>query len=180
MILKKVPYLPAEFCKELAHFSTLDLMDELPREAMSLKALAEVNDVEAALKSCEAPFLPLLEEGRCVSLLQRPALEKLLRKSPGNEGLMDVRRCAEPSGLQILEGTSPASLYPLFAQAHVQAACVVTASGLFCGIISRAGLAAKTTAIELEAQEKGLPGHHEDSEDTDESGDSDSIEMARQ
>lgn len=180
VILKKVPYLPAEFCKELAHFSTLDLMDELPREAVSLKALAEVKDVEAALKSCEAPFLPLLEEGRCVSLLPRPDLEKLLRKRPSNDGaveeLMDVRRCAEPSGLQILEGTSPASLYPLFAQAHVQAACVVTASGLFCGIISRAGLAAKTTAIELEAQEKGFRSNHEDS-DTD--CDSDS-EMARQ
>ena len=27
-----------------------DLLDELPREAVSLKALAEVNDVEAALK----------------------------------------------------------------------------------------------------------------------------------
>ena len=49
-------------------------------------------------RSCEAPFLPLLEEGRCVSLLPRPDLEKLLRKRPSNDGaveeLMDVPKAA--------------------------------------------------------------------------------------
>ena len=123
-------------------------------------------------RCCECPYLPLLEGERCVGLVGRPDLEKLLRKRV-TEDCLDVERCAEPAGIQILEHTTPATwpfyeentlknsqlhtnlkgwsswvskmshqaaLYPLFAQAHVQAACVVSTTGRFCGLISRAGL----------------------------------------
>eukprot|EP00434_Breviolum_minutum_P006873 symbB.v1.2.006065.t1/scaffold352.1/size221597/7 len=155
LIVKKVPYLPEDFCKELKSFVASDLLDVLPAEATCLTAFAEAAEVEEALKSCTAPYLPLLDHGRCTAVLGRPELSKLLRKEGLSGELLDVTKCGEAAGVQVLEATPAASLYPLFAQAHVQAVCVVTATGMFCGIISRAGLAAKTTAIELEAEEKG-------------------------
>lgn len=49
-----------------------------------------------------------------------------------------------------------AARYPLFAQAHLQVACVVTATGRFRGLITRQGLAEKTS--EIERLEVGVGG----------------------
>ncbi|CAK9102137.1 Chloride channel protein B [Durusdinium trenchii] len=153
LIRKKLPYLPPEFCKELRHFSACDLMDELPAAACQLKPFALTSQIDEALMCCSAPWFPMLDGPRCASLLPRSGLEKQRRKHLGTDSI-HVGAVAQRTGIQILEGTSAASLYPLFAQAHLQAACVVTADGTFAGIVSRAGLAAKATEVELVA-EKG-------------------------
>ncbi|CAK8989472.1 unnamed protein product [Durusdinium trenchii] len=119
LIRKKLPYLPPEFCKELRHFSACDLMDELPAAACQLKPFALTSQIDEALMCCSAPWFPMLDGPRCVSLLPRSGLEKQRRKHLGTDSI-HVGAVAQRTGIQILEGTSAASLYPLFAQAHLQ------------------------------------------------------------
>jgi len=84
------------------------------------------------------------------------------QSSLGGGTLLPVSRLAERSPYTLLEDMPAERLYPLFAKAGVRAACVVSESGEFRGMITRAGLILQTRRMWAQGTEEFPPSEDED------------------
>ena len=149
ILRKKVRYLAPEPCKPVRHLVARQLIDDLPPEAC-LPARPTSAEVVEALSETQAPFLPVFTSRagarRCLGLVPRTRLDAAIRAADG--GIVPADSLADPPNITILADAPADSFYVLFAKAQLRAACVVTASGDYYGVISRAGLAKTAMALE--------------------------------
>jgi len=125
--------------------------------------------LEAAMGSMEAGahLWEALDEGDGDEPLGRTYSASMGRQSSlhslpgGAPTLLPVARLAERSPYTILEDMPASRLYALFSKAGVRAACVVSETGEFRGMISRAGLISATRR----AQEQESEGQLEEEEE---------------
>merc|ERR1719401_3151539 len=76
--------------------------------------------------------------------------------------VLPVSRLAERSPYTLLEDMPAGRLYVLFSKAGLRAACVVTESGEFRGMISRAGLIERTRRMSQGLEEEIVLSEEED------------------
>jgi len=155
MEIKGVPFLSRKPPHHLtnARATAAKLCAALP-EGSALAPKAPRLAVERALKSAAAEF-PVLSRGsgRCLGLVTRAHLENLLqehdaaaletgemRETP-REDLLPISRIMDPAPWTVLPGMPAVRLYPLFARIGARAACVISSSGEFHGVLTRTLLA---------------------------------------
>jgi len=90
------------------------------------------------------------------------------RQSSLGGTLLPVSRLAEHSPYTILEDMPAPRLYALFSKAGARAACVVSETGEFRGMISRAGLIAATRRFEEDNDEENEDEKKDEKQDENE------------